>query len=247
MNQARSLNGRGTAVIRFLERAAVVWIVSLTAIATDAQLLNGSFELGYGLYTNTSNPSSVTTAAVGWVQYGNGLRISTNETGDANSARTGAFSLQCFGSNFGQSEGACQEIADGVSPGQTWTISGYARIPSSDPLTNASPIGMQPFGCLRLAFMDTNGAEIDYFDAPDIYSADGLDTWLSVSVTGTAPAGAARLKVDVMEIGFFGNPSGTIYFDDLTVIPEPSTFLLVSMSLLGGFRMYSRRKNRHTD
>lgn len=231
-------------MIRLLGQAIVVLIVSFTAIATHGQLLNGSFELGYGLYTNTSNPSSVTTAAVGWVQYGNGLCTSTNETGDANSARTGAFSLQCFGSNFGESEGAYQEIASGVSPGQTWIFSGYARIPSVDPLTNTSPIGMQPFGRMQLSFMDGSGEEINYFDAPDVYSTNGLDTWLSVTVSGTAPANAAQIRVDVMEIGFFGSPSGSIFFDDLSLVPEPSPFVLVSTSLLAGFWLWSQRKNR---
>jgi hypothetical protein len=219
-------------------------VASFTAITTNGQLLNGSFESGYGLYTNASNPSSITTAAVGWVQYANGLRTSTNETGDANSAHTGEFSLRCFGSNFGEFEGAYQTITNGVSPGQTWVFSGYALIPSSDPLTNTSPIGMQPFGRMRLSFMDASGEEINYFDAPDIYSTDGLDTWLSVTVTGAAPDNAAQIRVDVMEIGFFGSPSGSIFFDDLSLVPEPSPFVLVSISLLAGFRLWSRRKNR---
>jgi hypothetical protein len=231
-------------MIRSCQRAGVVLIVWFTAIAANGQLLNGSFEWGYGLYTNASDPSSVTTAAVGWVQYGNGLCTSTNDTGDANSARTGAFSLQCFGSSFGQWDGAYQTITNGIGLGQTWIFSGYARIPSSDPLTNTSPIGMQPFGRLQLSFMDASGSQIEYFDAPDIYSADGLDTWLSITVTGTAPANATQIRVDVMEIGYFGNSSGSIFFDDLSLIPEPSPFVLVSISSLAGFWLWPRRKNR---
>jgi hypothetical protein len=236
-------------MVKFLWRAGVVLIVSFTAIAANGQLLNGGFESGSGLYTNTSNASSVTTAAVGWIQYANGLRTSTNEMGDADYARTGAFSLQCFGSNFGQWDGAYQTITNGVSPGQTWVFSGYACIPSSDPLTNTSPIGMQPFGRMQLSFMDASGGEIDHFDAPDVYSTDGLDTWVSVTVTGMAPANAAQIRVDVMEIGFFGSPSGSIFFDDLSavdlsVVPEPSPFVLVSLSSLVGFWLWSRRKNR---
>jgi hypothetical protein len=103
---------------------------------------------------------------------------------------------------------------------------------------------MQPFGRMRLSFMDASGGEIDHFDAPDIYSADGLDTWVSVTVTGTAPANAAQIRVDVMEIGFFGSPSGSVFFDDLSVVPEPSPFVLVSISSLAGFWLWSRRKNR---
>lgn len=231
-------------MIEFCWRAGVAAMVSFTAIAANGQLLNGGFESGYGLYTNTSNSSSVTTAAVGWVQSANGIRTSTNETGDANSTHTGAFSLQCFGSSFGEWDGAYQTITNGVSPGQPWVFSGYACILSTDPLTNTSPIGMQPFGRMRLSFMDASGGEINYFTAPDIYSTDGLDTWLSVTVTGTAPANAVQIRVDVMEIGFFGSPSGSIFYDDLSVVPEPSAFVLVSISLLAGFHLRSRRKNR---
>ena len=256
MNETTALSG--CALIpacispRSFWRSGVALIISFTAITANGQLLNGSFESEYGLYTNSSNPSSISTAAVGWVQYANGIRISTNETGDANSARTGSFSLQCSGSSFGQSEGAYEIITNGVSPGQNWVFSGYARIPSSNPLTNSSVIGMQPFGRMRLSFLDTDGDQINYFDAPDIYSADGLDAWLSITVTGIAPAEAAQIRVDVMEIGFFGNPSGSIFFDDLSLtvdpslIPEPSPFVLVNYTLVAGFGMWLRRKNRRT-
>ena len=228
-------------MIRFWGRAGVILTVLFTAIATNGQLLNGSFESGSGLYTNTSNPSSITTTAVGWEQYGNGLLTSTNDTGDAKSAHTGAFSLQCFGSKFGEFEGACQTITSGISSGQTWVLSGYARIPSSDPLTNTSAIGMQPFGRMRLSFLDASGEEINYIDAPDIYSTSGLDTWLSVTVTGVAPANATQIRVDVMEVGFFGSPAGAIFFDDLSLVPEPSPFVLVGISFLAGLSLRLRR------
>ena len=232
----KALNQRRQHVVSFIWRAGVIFILSLTAIAANAQsLINGGFETPDGLYTNAANPSAVTTGAANWVQFANGLRTSTTETGNPLTARTGSFSLKCFGSHeLGWRRGlssdkqwsdcgcnlcsqrlrsdsvqrSIDEYFAGCSDTTVWAYA--ARIPEQQRYS----VGLSP---LRRS----------------LYSTNGLDVWLSGVVTAVAPATATQISVYVMELGFGTGSSGSIYWDDISVanlnaIPEPSTWSLLT-------------------
>lgn len=226
--------------MRFFWRAGVVLIVSFTALAANAQnLINEGFETPDGLYTNAANPSAVTTGAANWVQFANGLRTSTTETGNPLTARTGSFSLKCFGSTSWDGEGAFQVISNGVTAGQTYVLSGYGLILSSDPLTNTTS-DIQSFGLMQIGFRNSSGAAVGASTGKNLYSTNGLDVWLSGVVTAVAPATATQISVYVMELGFGTGSSGSIYWDDISVanlnaIPEPSTCSLLALGAVGLF------------
>jgi hypothetical protein len=249
------LNQQRQHVVRFFWQAGVVLIVSFTAIATNAQnLINGGFETPDGLYTNAANPSAVTTGAANWVQFANGLRTSTSETGNPLTARTGSFSLKCYGSQSWDGEGAYQVISNGVSAGAAYVLSGYGLITSSDPLTNTSPSSPQPFGLMQIGFRNNSGSLVGASTSKSLYSSDGLDVWLSGVVTAVAPATATQISVYVMELGFGATSSGSIYWDDISVanlnaIPEPSTWSLLvlgAVALLGSRRLCPRKTTRNS-
>jgi hypothetical protein len=44
-----------------------------------------------------------------------------------------------------------------------------------------------------------------------------LDTWISTSVTGTAPVGASQVLIQVLVVGY-GATSGSLFFDDLSLV-----------------------------
>jgi hypothetical protein len=204
-------------------RAGVVLTVfALSAIVTNAQTLqNGGFELPGGLYTNAANPAAVTTGAVSWVQFANGLRTSTNDSGFA-SAHSGSYSLKCFGSTTWDGEGADQICySNNVSVGQVWVLSGFGLNPSSDPMTNSSPLGgAQPFGDLILQFHNAAGAQISGSEVHIVNTLSLTGIWQSVSTTGTVPVGTAYIQVYVMELGFGAAAfqSGSVYFDDINLV-----------------------------
>lgn len=247
--ETKALNQGSQKMTRFFWRVGVVFIVSFTAIATNAQnLINGGFETPDGLYTDAANPSLVTTGVASWVQFANGLRTSTDETGNPLTARTGSFSLKCFGSQSWDGEGAYQVISNGVSAGQTYVLSGYGLILSSDPLTNTSPSSPQPFGLMQIGFRNNSGSLVGSSTGISLFSANGLDVWISGVVTAVAPATATQISVYVMELGFGATSSGSIYWDDISLanlnaIPEPSTWSLLVLGAFtfpGGLRLRRR-------
>ena len=188
----RGMEKRAMTII-FRACAAVIGLILATS-ATNAQtVLNPSFEIGTGSnYVDAADLSIITTGAVNWVQFANGLRVSTNETGAGNVARTGEFALKCYGSTDWGGEGAYQIISNRVIASHTYVLSGFGYIPSSDPLTNTSPINPQPFGLLQIGWRNSSGTAVGASTGHNFYSTNGLDTWISGVVTATAPVGAAQ-------------------------------------------------------
>lgn len=214
---------------------ACVLAVGLSFITSSGNaqvLLNGGFETGTGSnYIDAADPSLTSTGAANWVQYDNGIRVSTNDTRNALTARSGSYSLECFGVGMNL-DGAYQVISNGVTPGQTYVFSGYSLILSSDPLTNTSS-GFQPFGYLQIGFQDNSGSNLLFYTSALVLTTNGVNTWISSVVTGVAPPTASQIDVYAMELSDGNEPSGSIYWDDMnvSVVPEPSSLFLVLMGL----------------
>jgi hypothetical protein len=198
----------------------VMTVFVVSAVTSNAQTLqNGGFETPGGLYTNAANPAAVTTGAVSWVQFANGLRTSTNDSGFA-SAHSGQFSLKCFGSTTWDGEGAYQICySNTVSVGQVYVLSCFGMTPASDMLTNLAPAGgPQPFGDLILQFHNAAGTQLSGSEVHIVNTLSLTGLWQSVSTTGTVPAGTAYISVYVMELGFGSFNSGSVYFDDINLV-----------------------------
>lgn len=226
--------------------AAVTLSLSLAITTTHAQvLINPGFESGSGLYTNTDpNPpepnSTVTTAAVGWVQFSDAIRISTNESCSSETAHSGAYSLQCSGPSVLNGDGsvgasfAQQFITTGVTNGQVWVLNGWGLTPSCDEMSD-TPISFASFGALQIQFYDATGTNAvgGAITSTPLYAPNdptaghvGMnpDQWYSCTVTATAPSGASQVAFNAMHIGD-ENELGSIYWDDLSVanlgVPPP--------------------------
>jgi hypothetical protein len=212
---------------------ATIALSLFIGLTSQAQIFtNGGFELGSGLYTNTDNTSQITTAAVGWVQINDAIRISISDACSSEIARSGTYALQCYGpsvDNPDTSVGASfarQFITNGVSPGQVWELDGWALTPSCDPMSD-SPIGFSSFGCLQIQFWDSTGTNqigggitSEPLYAPDDPNGNtgtiNVDTWYPSTVTAVVPPRASQISFLAMHVGD-STDSGSIYWDDLSV------------------------------
>jgi hypothetical protein len=209
---------------------AGILTLTLSSVATNAQLLNNGFEVAGGIYTDTANNAIITTGALNWVQFNNGLRSTTDVSNPVSTVRSGNYSLWCYGDTSWVGEGAYQQIL-GVSPGQQWVFGGYGLTPSTAPLTNiAGGNPPQPFGLLQMIFQginsittngsaySTNFSSLATLSPPSNFTGAITDAWQFGSVTGTAPARTVAISVYVFELGYGAGSQGSIYFDDLSLV-----------------------------
>ncbi|HTS19705.1 MAG TPA: hypothetical protein VMP11_19170 [Verrucomicrobiae bacterium] len=219
--------------------------------SAHAQLVNGGFELGSGYYTNVDD-SLISTAAVGWVQFNDAARLSTNDTGLAETAHSGLYALKCYGPQADNPDGgpggsgAYQTITNAVYANQVWVLNGYGLTPSSDPMSDNTPLAFS-YAQMLIAFYDSTGTnQLSSLGGPELLANNNptnptpADTWISCSVTAAAPAGAASLRVTVVHVGD-SLSSGSIYFDDLSVTnvfspppPPPPTTNQFNLAIKSG-------------
>ena len=152
-------------------------------------------------------------------------------------AHGGAYVLKCYGPSGGywDASGAYQEITEDVGPGQVWVLSGYGLNWSGDPMTDVTDSAQQ-FGLIQLVFQDASGTPIlnGTFDGPHLnpMTPVPVDTWISCSVTGTAPVGTAKVVAYAMHVGFGSGNQGSIFWDDLALnnltsyVPTAKSFAL---------------------
>jgi hypothetical protein len=144
-------------------------------------------------------------------------------------AHSGSWSIELSGGGWAV-PGAYQSFP--AAPGQQFTMSGYGLTP-----TPLAPLaGGFPWTGLQISYFNAGGADIGTVEtggvgayAPasaKITDADPANVWKYLTVTATAPAGAA--SVQVFAITLDSVPT-TGFFDDLTLVPEPTTFALAGL------------------
>jgi dihydroxyacetone kinase DhaKLM complex PTS-EIIA-like component DhaM len=201
----------------------VLAVFVLSGITAQAQVLvDGGFETPVGTNYICCPPTPVTNpAVVGWAQFGSGYITGTNNPPDANNSgspitvHAGGFALKAYSPGGWNGSGAFQLITNNVIPGQQLALTGWGLNWSGDPFTNLTGTAQQ-FGFIQIQFKNSSGANIGGgFDSPNMYPTNmPLDTWISTSVTGTAPVGASQVLIQVLVVGF-GATSGSLFFDDL--------------------------------
>ena len=230
----------------FWRACVVLIVLAFTTTIAKAQLLNGSFESpGTNLiYQPDANGVILTnTGADGWTPFQLGFRTGTNgpssgtyteadfgytypgvnNSGSATTARTGSFAARLFGpfSNFCcTASGVLQVITNSssqaVSNNQIWVFSGYGLNWSGDPMMSLGGAS-QNFGVIQIQFLDTNGAPLAVAtDGPHLGTGTPMDTWISCSVTATAPPETSQVVFFALHVGMTG-ALGSIFWDDMSV------------------------------
>ncbi len=213
-----------------------------------ATLVNAGFESAGGF---TANPIALSGENQGWATFGSGQ---SDMSASVDSPLGGNFALLAVngvGNNWNP-QGAYQ-IVSGVTPGQTYTFS--SSFLTDTGTSYGTPVALQlGFGNFTgTAFNDLGSVEggagnnVTWGFGGNPAMTDGsisaIDTWVSGSVTATAPAGAT----DAVAYLFFMDNGQTsvenVYFDNasLTLAPEPSTLAILGMGMAAPFFLRRRK------
>jgi hypothetical protein len=207
--------------------AVLCSICCLAAVSVSAQnlLLNGNFNSpASGAWPDNWN---------GW-SWGSGW---ANHENNGGVTYDGSYYIVAGAMNSG-----------GGGGGFFQTVSGAEGLTYQASVLSGADAWWLPYGEMRLFFLDSGGAQIGpTFIQPTVDPAvygqnyDIAHPWAPYSVTATAPAGTAQVKVE------FAEPSGqgSVWFENasLTVVPEPGT---VSLAAAGAALLWacSRRSRR---
>ena len=204
-------------------------------------IVNGSFE--------ESNGSNGTNAGFGWVSangFANVFDVYSHTTAVwyAGSAPTGAGEWYFHTVDLGT-------IPSGAIVEQSITLSDFASSGNIDAGNVGYDFSAQIAGyqngadtaSLELVFLDAASSQVGSTVTLDgtTGGADGItNTWDPFSSAGTVPANAQTARVQILQTTAAASNGNDNYVDlvalDITTIPEPSTFVLGSLGLLGFFR-----------
>jgi len=230
----------------FLRTCVVLISFAYAAITANAQVLtNGGFETaGTNLVYQPDSLGVIITnaSADSWTIFEQAYRTGTNSpadgdyteadfgytypgiknSGSAVTAHSGGFSLRALGpfSNFcctasGAYQVITNSITQAVSNNQIWVLSGYGLNWSGDPMASFGG-GVVNFGEIQIQFLDAGGNFLGTADGPQISTNAALNTWISCSVTGTAPAGTTQIGFYALHVGMSG-ALGSVFWDDLSI------------------------------
>jgi hypothetical protein len=95
---------------------------------------------------------------------------------------------------------------------------------------------------INLEFHDALGVQVGTTVSTGWMADAPVGVWKELSAQGVAPAGTSYAYVYMMAMNSVVN-GATFYVDDasLTVIPEPSTFALLGLGLMGGLLLRRRQ------
>lgn len=191
-------------------------VIALCAIGAQANLLvNGGFEDG--------DTGQVGTVAIpGWNSWGtNGWH------NDDAGAVIGTKSMKFWWDGVGM----WQDYA--AVAGQTYDCSVQVIDASRD--TTPSNWDLQ----IEAEFYDAANTQlaaaiVGYFDS----TIQPNDTWVQIGNSIVAPAGTAYGRVVIRTVDWVSGIGGALYFDNVSVVPEPVTMLLLG---LGGLALRIRK------
>lgn len=189
---------------------AVAGMLLLPAVGSAELLNNADFE------SNT-----------GWLFWRQGTGITDTYTTVRNLTAGGSQSVKCPGDPATANDPQIvQDVVSGFAVGEMYTASVHAYC----------EVGWYPQ--FIVGFLDSSDTWFAGSGWQNI--ENGYHQWGSNSVSGTIPAGTAKIRF-VMA----GSASDTTYFDDasLTATPEPGALVLLSTGLIG-LLAYAWRKRR---
>ena len=124
-----------------------------------------------------------------------------------------------------------------ATPGVTYIASAYYYV--DQPLVNHERLGLGIFwlklnaGGTALEFSTIDQGDWTTVFGPELPSfptgEETVGAWTQIDFTGAAPADAEFMQI-ALEVRGDGS---AVYFDDISVIPEPASILLVGMGIAG--------------
>jgi hypothetical protein len=191
-----------------------------------------------GAEQEISAPNPNPTGLPGWSFFGGAGFLTTPN------AHTGTNVVLTPGGGGGYSvPGAYQNIP--ASGGQTFTLSGWVYTP------NVLVSNSNDFAILQMQFWsgagysNANGGAVGVNIGTPIGPGPSTvslpqGTWTFASITAVAPAGASGVSAYGLDINADAN--ATFYFDDLSLVPEPSSIALVLTGLFGLVAIARKRR-----
>jgi hypothetical protein len=190
-------------------------ILLLARVATAA-LLNTSFE-----QANTQ------TDLVAWSEFGNVFQEPVTPL-------TGTYSVKMFG-NFttdGNLSGIFQDVA--AIPSEGWTAGVNVRHNAGDALTGNNR------ALLKLEFLNGSFTQISFVENTILTSGSALNTYTHHSAWAIAPAGTSWARISLLYLQDPATAGGAAFFDDASLVPEPSSMVMLGFSSLLLIRRRSR-------
>jgi hypothetical protein len=127
-----------------------------------------------------------------------------------------------------------------ATPGLTYILTGWAGAEANALMADA---------LFAVEFLDGGGVEIPASGAelsllPTLFTPNGeAFSYKQYTVSATAPAGTVSVRARISMIDATSNPLGggqAFVVDDFTLVPEPTTFVLVGLGLVGLFAFRRR-------
>lgn len=127
-----------------------------------------------------------------------------------------------------------------ATPGLTYILTGWAGAEANALMADA---------LFAVEFLDGGGIEIPLSGAelsllPTLFTPNGeAFNYKQYTVSATAPAGTVSVRARVSMIDATSNPLGggqAFVVDDFALVPEPTTFVLVGLGLVGLFAFRRR-------
>jgi len=201
-----------------LSAAVVVGgMLVLARIALAAPpLLNPSFE-----QANTQ------TDLVAWTEFGNVFQEPVTPL-------TGTYSVKMFG-NFttdGNLSGIFQDVA--ATPGEGWTAGVNVRHNTGDALT------FNNRALLKLEFLNASFTQISFVENTILTSGSALNTYTHHTAWALAPVGTSWARISLLYVQDPFDAGGAAFFDDASLVPEPSAMVMLGFASL----LLARRRSR---
>jgi hypothetical protein len=198
--------------------------LALVGVGTANALTNGDFQTGNASGWNAWGGTAVTDQD----NYGNALP----SAGRTSVGGYGDFAGKAWGPWWGAWGNSGHNQAFAASAGQSWTMTGDLMELSNDAITSNA------FGVLKLVFKNASNTEIWGQDLGQVNANSAKDVWQHLSLTAVAPVGTASVEALALFFQPSGNGVGAMFYDNITLTPEPATLALLG---LGGLVLRRRK------
>jgi len=198
--------------------------LALVGVSNADVLVNGNFQTGDVTGWGTWGGTAVTDQD----NLGNALP----QTGRSSVGGYGDYAGIAWGPWWGAWGNSGHNQVFAASAGQSWTMTGDLMMLANDAITDDA------FGVLKLVFKDAGGTEIWGQDLGQVNATSTPDIWQNLILTGVAPAGTATVEALALFFQPTGVGVGAMFYDNITLVPEPATLALLG---LGGLVLRRRK------